>query len=167
MILDKHYIAYTYAPVLQDELAFTVCLQVQFKSLEDVVQWNMDVDIGKPLTAKLDLNRPARKNSCQQTCLMPHSPSTSPSHSPASDRRFHSQSPCFSQRHGNPYLNVYEPLYGAVGGHGYHAGLPMHEHYAYLGENVPSSPLTLPSIPIETTDDMEDMQNDFMNSLQF
>uniref|UniRef100_A0A8C2DRE7 MALT paracaspase 1 n=1 Tax=Cyprinus carpio TaxID=7962 RepID=A0A8C2DRE7_CYPCA len=76
---------------LKEELAFTVCLQVQFNSLDDLVQWNMDVSIGKPLTAKLDLNRPTRKNSCQLTCPMPHSPSTSPSHSPASDRRFHSQ----------------------------------------------------------------------------
>uniref|UniRef100_A0A673M4L7 Mucosa-associated lymphoid tissue lymphoma translocation protein 1-like n=1 Tax=Sinocyclocheilus rhinocerous TaxID=307959 RepID=A0A673M4L7_9TELE len=87
---------------LKEELAFTVCLHVQFNSLDDLVQWNMDVNVGKPLTAKLDLNRPTRKNSCQLTCHMPHSPSTSPSHSPASDRRFHSQGP---QQHTNPYLN--------------------------------------------------------------
>ncbi|XP_057181053.1 mucosa-associated lymphoid tissue lymphoma translocation protein 1 isoform X2 [Triplophysa rosa] len=152
---------------LRDDLAFTVCLQVQFKSLEDVVQWNMDVNIGKPLTAKLDLNRPARKNSCQQTCLMPHSPSTSPSHSPASDRRFHSPSLCSPQHRANPYLNVCEPLFGAAGGHGYHLGVPTHGDHTYMCENVPSSPLTPQSIPIETTDDMEDMQNDFMSSLQF
>ncbi|KTG02286.1 hypothetical protein cypCar_00026545 [Cyprinus carpio] len=103
---------------LKEELAFTVCLQVLFNSLDDLVQWNMDVNIGKPLTAKLDLNRPTRKNSCQLTCPMPHSPSTSPSHSPASDRRFHSQGPCFPQQHTNPYLNVCEPLHGAVGGYG-------------------------------------------------
>uniref|UniRef100_A0A8C2I728 MALT paracaspase 1 n=1 Tax=Cyprinus carpio TaxID=7962 RepID=A0A8C2I728_CYPCA len=106
---------------LKEELAFTVCLQVLFNSLDDLVQWNMDVNIGKPLTAKLDLNRPTRKNSCQLTCPMPHSPSTSPSHSPASDRRFHSQGPCFPQQHTNPYLNVCEPLHGAyIKGKGCH-----------------------------------------------
>nr|XP_055056742.1 mucosa-associated lymphoid tissue lymphoma translocation protein 1 isoform X1 [Misgurnus anguillicaudatus]XP_055056743.1 mucosa-associated lymphoid tissue lymphoma translocation protein 1 isoform X1 [Misgurnus anguillicaudatus] len=149
---------------LRDELAFTVCLQVQFSSLEDLVQWNMDVNIGKPLTAKLDLNRPTRKNSCQLTCPMPHSPSTSPSHSPSSDRRFHSHGPCFSQMHANPYLNVCEPPCGAIGGHG---EFRMCNDYTYPCDNVPGSPSTPLSIPIETTDDVDDMQNEFMNSLQF
>uniref|UniRef100_A0A8C0YL48 MALT paracaspase 1 n=2 Tax=Cyprinus carpio TaxID=7962 RepID=A0A8C0YL48_CYPCA len=149
---------------LKEELAFTVCLQVLFNSLDDLVQWNMDVNIGKPLTAKLDLNRPTRKNSCQLTCPMPHSPSTSPSHSPASDRRFHSQGPCFPQQHTNPYLNVCEPLHGAVGGYG---DFRMYVDHTYQYENMPCSPfLNPPSIPIETTDDIDDMQNEFMNSLQ-
>uniref|UniRef100_A0A8C0YPT8 MALT paracaspase 1 n=1 Tax=Cyprinus carpio carpio TaxID=630221 RepID=A0A8C0YPT8_CYPCA len=147
---------------LKEELAFTVCLQVLFNSLDDLVQWNMDVNIGKPLTAKLDLNRPTRKNSCQLTCPMPHSPSTSPSHSPASDRRFHSQGPCFPQQHTNPYLNVCEPLHGAVGGYG---DFRMYVDHTYQYENMPCSPfLNPPSIPIETTDDIDDMQNEFMNS---
>ncbi|XP_067263974.1 mucosa-associated lymphoid tissue lymphoma translocation protein 1 isoform X2 [Chanodichthys erythropterus] len=149
---------------LKEELAFTVCLQVQFNSLDDMVQWNMDVNIGKPLTSKLDLNRPTRKNSCQLTCHMPHSPSTSPSHSPACDRRFHSQSPCFPQQHSNPYLNVCEPLHGAIGGY---EDLRLYGDHTYQYENMPCSPfLNPPSIPIETTDDIDDMQNEFMNSLQ-
>ncbi|XP_043094153.1 mucosa-associated lymphoid tissue lymphoma translocation protein 1 isoform X2 [Puntigrus tetrazona] len=147
---------------LKEELAFTVCLQVQFNSLDDLVQWNMDVNVGKPLTAKLDLNRPTRKNSCQLTCHMPHSPSTSPSHSPASDRRFHG--PCFPQQHTNPYLNVCEPLHGAAGGYG---DFRLYVDHAYQYENVPCSTfLNPPSIPIETTDDIDDMQNEFINSLQ-
>uniref|UniRef100_A0A671LED8 Mucosa-associated lymphoid tissue lymphoma translocation protein 1-like n=1 Tax=Sinocyclocheilus anshuiensis TaxID=1608454 RepID=A0A671LED8_9TELE len=146
---------------LKEELAFTVCLHVQFNSLDDLVQWNMDINVGKPLTAKLDLNCPTRKNSCQLTCHMPHSPSTSPSHSPASDRRFHSQGP---QQHTNPYLNVCEPLHGAVGGYG---DFRLYGDHTYQYENMPCSPfLNPPSIPIETTDDIDDMQNEFMNSLQ-
>ncbi|XP_026067964.1 mucosa-associated lymphoid tissue lymphoma translocation protein 1-like isoform X2 [Carassius auratus] len=156
---------------LKEELAFTVCLQVLFNSLDDLVQWNMDVNVGKPLTAKLDLNRPTRKNSCQLTCPMPHSPSTSPSHSPASDRRFHSQGPCFHsqgpcfpQQHNNPYLNVCEPLHGAVGGYG---DFRLYVDHTHQYENIPCLPyLNPPSIPIETTDDIDDMQNEFMNSLQ-
>uniref|UniRef100_A0A9J8AWT7 MALT paracaspase 1 n=1 Tax=Cyprinus carpio carpio TaxID=630221 RepID=A0A9J8AWT7_CYPCA len=162
-----HHCLYTRLSSLQklkEELAFTVCLQVQFNSLDDLVQWNMDVSIGKPLTAKLDLNRPTRKNSCQLTCFIPHSPSTSPSHSPASDRRFHSQGPCFPQQYANPYLNVCEPLHGAVGGYG---DFRLYGDHTYQYENVPCSPfLNPPSIPIETTDDIDDMQNEFMNSLQ-
>uniref|UniRef100_A0A672Q0H1 MALT paracaspase 1 n=1 Tax=Sinocyclocheilus grahami TaxID=75366 RepID=A0A672Q0H1_SINGR len=162
-----HHCLYTRLSSLQklkEELAFTVCLQVQFNSLDELVQWNMDVSIGKPLTAKLDLNRPTRKNSCQLTCLIPHSPSTSPSHSPASDRRFHSQGPCFPQLYANPYLNVCEPLHGAVGGYG---DFRLYVDHTYQYENMPCSPvLNPPSIPIETTDDIDDMQNEFMNSLQ-
>ncbi len=124
----------------------------------------MDVNVGKPLTAKLDLNRPTRKNSCQLTCHIPHSPSTSPSHSPASDRRFHSQEPCIPQQHTNPYLNVCEPLHGAVGGYG---DFRLYVDHTNQYENTPCSPLlNPPSIPIETTDDIDDMQNEFMNSLQ-
>ncbi|XP_051980854.1 mucosa-associated lymphoid tissue lymphoma translocation protein 1 isoform X1 [Xyrauchen texanus] len=149
---------------LKEELAFTVCLQVLFNTLEDLVQWNMDVNIGKPLTAKLDLNRPTLKLNCPLTCHMPHSPSTSPSHSPASDCRFHSQEPNFPQQYANPYLNVCEPLHGAVGGY---RGFQMHAGHTYQYESMPYSTfLTPPSIPIETTDDIDDMQNEFMNSLQ-
>lgn len=146
---------------LKEELAFTVCLQVQFSSLDDLVQWNMHVNIGKPLTAKLDLYRPTRKNSCQVTCHMPHSPSTSPSHSPGSDRRFHSQEPCCPQPYANPYLNVCEHLHGAQAGY---RDFQLNTDHAY--QYMPLSPLTNPpSIPIETTDDIDDMQNDFINSL--
>uniref|UniRef100_A0AAR2IH05 MALT paracaspase 1 n=1 Tax=Pygocentrus nattereri TaxID=42514 RepID=A0AAR2IH05_PYGNA len=131
---------------LKEKLVFTVCLQAEFTSLDEQVQWTKEVDIGKPLIAKLDLHRPTRRNSCQQTCHMPHSPCTSPIPSPGAEH--------------NPYLNVYEPLHGAAGGY----GNSLHGDYAYHYEDTPYSPyMPLPSVPIETTDDIEDVGTDRQN----
>lgn len=113
------------------------------------------MDIGKPLIAKLDLHRPTRRNSCQQTCLMPHSPSTSPSPSPSpgAERLLLHGNPCHHMQSSSPFLHVCEPY-----------GVSLHHDDAYCYEN--NSPYTnLPSVPIETTEDIEDMQNRFMDSL--
>lgn len=150
---------------------------------DDPVHWTKTVNIGKPLIARLDLHRHVRRNSCLQTCLMPHSPSHSPCHSP-------SHSPCHSpgpdhrlhiipgpyqvqdyarlspQHH---YLDVYEPLQGAVGGSGesYYENVsqPQYEP-AYMSAEKLSSSTSRMSIPIETTDDISELQTVFINSLQ-
>ncbi|XP_030647706.1 mucosa-associated lymphoid tissue lymphoma translocation protein 1 [Chanos chanos] len=148
---------------LRETLVFTVCLQAKYTALDDLVHWTTEVNIGKPLIAKLDLHRNARRNSCQQTCHMPHSPSHSPSHSPGADRMYQ-QDPCFPQQYTNTYLNVYEPSHGATGGY---AHVTPHDNYLLQYDHVPYLPYAAPpSMPIETTDDIDDMQNDFMNSLQ-
>uniref|UniRef100_A0A096LS16 MALT1 paracaspase n=1 Tax=Poecilia formosa TaxID=48698 RepID=A0A096LS16_POEFO len=69
---------------LREELVFTVCLQGTFAAMDDdhPIFWTKSVNIGKPLIARLDLHRAVRRNSCLQTCMMPHSPSQSPCHSP-------------------------------------------------------------------------------------
>ncbi|XP_076853908.1 mucosa-associated lymphoid tissue lymphoma translocation protein 1 isoform X2 [Brachyhypopomus gauderio] len=150
---------------LKEKLVFTVCLQAEFTSLEEQVQWTMEVDIGKPLIAKLDLHRPTRRNSCQLTCNMPHSPCPSPIPSPGAERLPPHQIPCLHPQSCNSHLHVYEPLYGAAGCFG---NVHTHSDYPYLYENAPYSPYApLPSVPIETTDDVEDMQNVLMDSLHF
>uniref|UniRef100_A0A4W4HF00 MALT paracaspase 1 n=1 Tax=Electrophorus electricus TaxID=8005 RepID=A0A4W4HF00_ELEEL len=150
---------------LKEKLVFTVCLQAEFTSLEEQVQWTVEVDIGKPLIAKLDLHRPTRRNSCQLTCHMPHSPCTSPTPSPGAEHMLLHQMPFLHPQSCSPHLHVYEPLYGAAGGFG---NTQTHGHYEYHYENIPCSPyLPLPSVPIETTDDVEDMQNKLMDSLHF
>ncbi|XP_060763027.1 mucosa-associated lymphoid tissue lymphoma translocation protein 1 isoform X2 [Neoarius graeffei] len=147
---------------LKENLVFTVCLQAEFKSLDEQVQWTKEVDIGKPLIAKLDLHRPTRRNSCQQTCLMPHSPSTSPSPSPGAERLLVHRIPCHHPQPSSPFLHVCEPLHGAAGAY----RDSLHNDYAYHDENNSySSCMHLPSVPIETTEDIEDMQNRFMDSL--
>uniref|UniRef100_A0A7N8XGQ5 MALT paracaspase 1 n=1 Tax=Mastacembelus armatus TaxID=205130 RepID=A0A7N8XGQ5_9TELE len=75
---------------LREELVFTVCLQGTFTAMdEDPVHWTKSISIGKPLIARLDLHRAMRRNSCLQTCMMPHSPSYSPCHSPGPEHRLH------------------------------------------------------------------------------
>uniref|UniRef100_A0A667XUE8 MALT paracaspase 1 n=1 Tax=Myripristis murdjan TaxID=586833 RepID=A0A667XUE8_9TELE len=144
---------------LKEELVFTVCLQGAFTAMDDdTVHWTRSINIGKPLIARLDLHRAMRRNSCLQTCMMPHSPSHSPCHSPGPDRLSPQQ----------PYL--YEPLQGAAGG----CADSYYEHLNQLHFESPfestAGPTGSPgqhSIPIETTDDLSELQTVFINSLQF
>ncbi|XP_058231477.1 mucosa-associated lymphoid tissue lymphoma translocation protein 1 isoform X1 [Hemibagrus wyckioides] len=145
---------------LKENLVFTICLQAEFTSLDEQVQWKKEVDIGKPLIAKLDLHRPTRRNSCQQTCLMPHSPSTSPSLSPGAEQLVLQGILCHHPQSSSPFLHVCEPLHRTAGAY----GDSQQDDYAYhYDNNLPY--MRLPSVPIETTEDIEDMQNRFMDSL--
>lgn len=146
---------------------------------DDPVHWTKTVNIGKPLIARLDLHQTVRRNSCLQTCLMPHSPSHSPCHSPC-----HSPGPehCLHIIPGpylvqnnnrlspqHQYLDVYEPLQGAMGGLGdyYYGNLSQpHPDPAYTSVGKLSSSPSRMSIPIETTDDISELQTMFINSLQ-
>uniref|UniRef100_A0A8C9Y4B0 MALT paracaspase 1 n=1 Tax=Sander lucioperca TaxID=283035 RepID=A0A8C9Y4B0_SANLU len=142
---------------LREELVFTVCLQGTFTAMDDEsVHWTKSINIGKPLIARLDLNRAMRRNSCMQTCGMPHSPSHSPCHSPGR----------LSPQHH--YLDVYERVQGAVGGCGdsfYDLSKSRYEPAYDSAAGLSSSPGRL-SIPIETTDDINELQTVFINSLQ-
>uniref|UniRef100_A0A3Q3WYK6 Uncharacterized protein n=1 Tax=Mola mola TaxID=94237 RepID=A0A3Q3WYK6_MOLML len=150
---------------LKEELVFTVCLQGTFATMDDgPVHWTKSIDIGKPLIARLDLHRVTRRNSCLQTCLMPHSPSHSPCHSPGPEHCLHFRlSP---QQH---YLDVYEPLQGAMGGCGdsYYENVSLSR---YESGNTSASGLSgspgRHSIPIEATDDITELQAVFIDSLQ-
>ncbi|CAB1319535.1 unnamed protein product [Coregonus sp. 'balchen'] len=164
---------------LRDQLGFTVCLQGSFKAVDELVDWTTDVNIGKPLIARLDLHRTMRRNSCLQTCPMPHSPSHSPCHSPGAEHlhpHIHHPHP---QDHGllsphcsSPYLDVYEPLQGAVGGSGC-VSSTLYDNCSFSHYGCTSSDSVLlnspgrASIPIETTDDINELQTVFINSLQF
>lgn len=164
----------------QEELIFTICLQGTFVSMDDnPVHWTKTVNIGKPLIARLDLHQLVRRNSCLQTCLMPHSPSQSPCHSPCHSpgpehhlhlipgpHQVQDYSRLSPQHH---YLDVYEPLQGAMGGSGesYYENLSQpHCDAAYSSVGKLSSSPTRMSIPIETTEDISELQTVFINSLQ-
>ncbi|XP_031161854.1 mucosa-associated lymphoid tissue lymphoma translocation protein 1 isoform X1 [Sander lucioperca] len=160
---------------LREELVFTVCLQGTFTAMDDEsVHWTKSINIGKPLIARLDLNRAMRRNSCMQTCGMPHSPSHSPCHSPGPEHHLHlhygsHQAQDYSrlspQHH---YLDVYERVQGAVGGCGdsfYDLSKSRYEPAYDSAAGLSSSPGRL-SIPIETTDDINELQTVFINSLQ-
>ncbi|XP_071339754.1 mucosa-associated lymphoid tissue lymphoma translocation protein 1 isoform X1 [Trachinotus anak] len=161
---------------LREELVFTVCLQGTFPAMDDdPVHWTKSINIGKPLIARLDLHRAMRRNSCLQTCLMPHSPSHSPCHSPGPEHRLQlhhvlHQAQDYSrlspQQH---YLDVYERLQGAAGGCGdsYYENLSQcrYEQMCDSAGGLSSSPGRL-SIPIEASDDINELQTVFINSLQ-
>ncbi|XP_034397906.1 mucosa-associated lymphoid tissue lymphoma translocation protein 1 isoform X2 [Cyclopterus lumpus] len=157
---------------LREELVFTVCLQGSFTAMEDEsVHWTKSINIGKPLIARLDLNRAVRRNSCLQTCLLAHSPSHSPCHSPGLEHHLHPHHRShqtqdhnrLSPQHLSP--DVYEHQ-GAVGGRveSFDGQSRCEPAYDSVG-GLSSSPGGL-SIPIETTDDINELQTVFINSLQ-
>lgn len=158
----------------------TICLQGTFVSMDDddPVHWTKTVNIGKPLIARLDLHRLTRRNSCMQTCLMPHSPSHSPSHSPCHspglEHHLHIGPGAYQVQDYNRlspqhrYLDVYEPLQGAAGGSGdsYYENVSQAccDPACVSPGKLSSSPGRM-SIPIETTDDISELQTVFINSL--
>ncbi|XP_068594940.1 mucosa-associated lymphoid tissue lymphoma translocation protein 1 [Brachionichthys hirsutus] len=157
---------------LREELVFTVCLQGTFTAMaDDPVHWMKHINIGKPLISRLDLNRDMRRNSCMQTCSMPHSPCQSP----GPERCLylhqglpqpHDYSRLSPQHH---YLDVYEHVQGAAGGCGdsYYDNLSQSRYEpAYDSPGgLPSSPSRV-SIPIEAPEDIAELQTVFINSLQ-
>ncbi|CAJ1069201.1 mucosa-associated lymphoid tissue lymphoma translocation protein 1 isoform X1 [Xyrichtys novacula] len=154
---------------LREELVFTVCLQGTYPAMDDdPVHWTKSINIGKPLIARLDLHRAVRRNSCLQTCMMPHSPSHSPCHSPGPEHHLH-------LHHGTHQAQDYSRLspqqyyLGAVGGCGdscyENVSQPHHECAYDSAPGLSVSPGRL-SIPIETTDDIDELQAVFINSLQ-
>ncbi|XP_056275766.1 mucosa-associated lymphoid tissue lymphoma translocation protein 1 isoform X2 [Pseudoliparis swirei] len=161
---------------LREELVFTVCLQGTFTAMEDEsVHWTKSINIGKPLIARLDLNRAVRRNSCLQTCLMAHSPSHSPCQSPGPE---HHLQPLHYRPHQTQDYNRLSPQHhspdvyehqGAAGGcgetFGDNVGQSRHEPAYGSAGGLSSSPGGL-SIPIETTEDINELQAVFINSLQ-
>ncbi|XP_053277723.1 mucosa-associated lymphoid tissue lymphoma translocation protein 1 isoform X2 [Pleuronectes platessa] len=135
---------------LREELVFTVCLQGTYPAMDnDPVHWTKSINIGKPLIARLDLHGAMRKNSCLQTCLMPHSPSNSPCHSPRPEH-------CLHLHHGLLQAQDHSRL------------SPQHPHGAVgdsYYESLSSSPGRM-SIPIEASDDINELHSVFINSLQ-
>ncbi|XP_051806861.1 mucosa-associated lymphoid tissue lymphoma translocation protein 1 isoform X1 [Acanthochromis polyacanthus] len=162
---------------LREELVFTVCLQGTFASMDDdhPVHWTKSVNIGKPLIARLDLHRAMRRNSCLQTCMMPHSPSHSPCHSPGPEHRLHPHHGSLQAQDSNRlspqqrYLDICEHLQGTVGGcrdsYCDHLSQRRYDPPYDSPEGLSSSPGRL-SIPIEATDDIDELQTVFINSLQ-
>lgn len=138
------------------------------------IHWTKSINIGKPLIARLDLHRAMRRNSCLQTCLMPHSPSHSPCHSPGPEHQLHLYHGVHQVQDYNrlspqhPYLEIGEHPQGAVGG----SGISYYDNVSQCGYEPPydyaglSSSLDRLSIPIEAPDDVSELQAVFINSLQ-
>ncbi|XP_077418561.1 mucosa-associated lymphoid tissue lymphoma translocation protein 1 isoform X2 [Vanacampus margaritifer] len=131
---------------LKDDLAFTACLRGASPAMDadDSVCWTESVNIGKPLIARLDLHRATRQNSCLLTCPMPHSPTAHnrhpnprPDHPPDRESgRLAPQHHCLDLPQG-----VRMAADAAAAAHG-------------------------SSIPIEASDDMDELQTAFIESLQ-
>ncbi|XP_051866428.1 mucosa-associated lymphoid tissue lymphoma translocation protein 1-like isoform X2 [Pristis pectinata] len=162
---------------LKERLVFTVCLRYQYHGLDEPVEEVKEVDVGKPLIAKLDIHRVIRRNSCLMTCPMPHSPSHSPVHSPShSPVRSLACCPEFEHYHhhhnqrfqNNSHLGVYNPNSAMVGAMGCSISdsctYTTYTHMTGEGQCC-SSQVREINVPVEN--DINDLQSDFSNCLQF
>ena len=60
--------------LLQEHLIFTVCLHYEYPGIEDTMDERKEVNVGKPLIAKLGLHHGYKNNNCLQTCCMANNP---------------------------------------------------------------------------------------------
>lgn len=79
----------------QEHLIFTVCLSYQYSGLEDTVEEKQEVNVGKPLIAKLDIHRGLGRKTCFQTCIMCNGPYQSSASTSAGGGHYHSSQDSF------------------------------------------------------------------------
>ncbi|KAM5222316.1 mucosa-associated lymphoid tissue lymphoma translocation protein 1 isoform 2-T2 [Ctenodactylus gundi] len=135
---------------LKEHLIFTVCLSYQYSGLEDTVEEKQEVNVGKPLIAKLDMHRSLGRKTCYQTCL-------------TSDGPYHSSAPTLEG--AGHYPSPQDSLRGVY-----------HSHLANSDSSMPSArchcsrtpstcissyhshhyscQLSRSNVPVETTDEV-------------
>ena len=84
------------SPPPQEHLVFTVCLSYQYSGLEDTVEEKREVNVGKPLIAKLDIHRGSGSKTHFQTCVMCDGPYHSPAAGSAGAARYRPPRDSFS-----------------------------------------------------------------------
>ncbi|XP_029475249.1 mucosa-associated lymphoid tissue lymphoma translocation protein 1 [Rhinatrema bivittatum] len=155
---------------LKERLTFTVCLHYQYQGMEDTVEERKDVDVGKPLVAKLDIYHGLRRNSCLQTCPMPHSPSHSlcPSQVPSGGvTEQYLSSP--SHQYSSPHLGLSHPTCLSSGRdiQSAHCEFGLYSDVLTSGQRVQSN-LAFASksnIPVEMTDDTSELLSTLTDGL--
>ncbi|XP_042818695.1 mucosa-associated lymphoid tissue lymphoma translocation protein 1 isoform X1 [Panthera onca] len=80
---------------LKEHLIFTVCVSYQYSGLEDTVEEKQEVNVGKPLIAKLDIHRGLGRKTCFQTCVMCNGPYQSPASTSTGAGQYHSSQDSF------------------------------------------------------------------------
>ncbi|XP_071587663.1 mucosa-associated lymphoid tissue lymphoma translocation protein 1-like isoform X1 [Heliangelus exortis] len=74
--LPKHclYTRLTSLQKLREHLIFTVCLHYEYPGMEDTMDERKEVNVGKPLIAKLGLHHGFKTSNCLQTSFMANNP---------------------------------------------------------------------------------------------
>ncbi|XP_051019407.1 mucosa-associated lymphoid tissue lymphoma translocation protein 1 [Acomys russatus] len=135
---------------LKEHLIFTVCLSYQYLGLEDTVEEKQEVNVGKPLIAKLDMHRGLGRKTCFQACRIPDEPyhsSTTTSegagHFPSSQDSFRDVYPSHlgNSDSGMPP----DRCHCSRTPHAFISSYPAHHYSCQFGRN---------NVPIETTDEV-------------
>ncbi|XP_034374103.1 mucosa-associated lymphoid tissue lymphoma translocation protein 1 isoform X2 [Arvicanthis niloticus] len=134
---------------LKEHLIFTVCLSYQYSGLEDTVEEKQEVNVGKPLIAKLDMHRGLGRKTCFQACRMPDEPYHSSTATSVGAGHFHSPQDSFHDVYHSHLGNSDSGMppdrcHCSRTPHSFISNYPP-DHYCQFGRS---------NVPVETTDEM-------------
>lgn len=153
--------------LLQEHLIFTVCLHYEYSGIEDTMDERKEINVGKPLIAKLGLHPGFQTQNCLQTRCMPGYPFHNPVESSPEAAEYYTPGHC--QPSSSP--GVHHPSCAcsnsitqaeACSCSGTARMLaPRHQvqHYSPTVEKQ--------NVPVETTDDTVELEFLLSDSLSF
>ncbi|NWI49520.1 MALT1 protein, partial [Calyptomena viridis] len=152
---------------LREHLIFTVCLHYEYSGIEEIIDEKKEVNVGKPLIAKLGLHHGFKPSNCAQTCCMAGYPSHNPIESSLEAAKYYIPGHC----QPNSCPGVYHPNHTcsasviqpeACSCNGTSRALaPRHEVQDY------SPAVEKGNVPVETTDDTVELEFLLSDSLSF
>lgn len=152
-------------PLLQEHLIFTVCLHYEYSGIEDTMDERKEINVGKPLIAKLGLHRGFKTRNCPQTCCMPGYPFHNPVESSPEAAEYYIPSHC----HPSSCPGVYHPNCAcstsitqpeACSCNGTSRILASRCEVQHYSPTVEKS-----NVPVETTDDTVELEFSLSDSL--
>lgn len=134
----------------QEHLVFTICLSYQYSGLEDTVEEKQEVNVGKPLIAKLDIHRGSGRKTCFQTCVMCNGPYPSSAASSTGAARYRPPQDSFSGAYHSHLSNSSSvmPSDGCRCSRTADTFLSSHHTHGYSRQFGRSN------VPVETTDEI-------------
>ncbi|CAO2594298.1 Mucosa-associated lymphoid tissue lymphoma translocation protein 1 homolog, partial [Lemmus lemmus] len=134
---------------LKEHLIFTVCLSYQYSGLEDTVEEKQEVNVGKPLIAKLDMHRGLGRKTCFQACRMPDEPYHSSTPTSGGAGHFHSSQDSFHGVYhshlGNSDSDMPDRCHCSRTPHAFISSYPTHHYSCQFARS---------NVPVETTDEI-------------
>ncbi|XP_010001955.1 PREDICTED: mucosa-associated lymphoid tissue lymphoma translocation protein 1 [Chaetura pelagica] len=152
---------------LREHLIFTVCLHYEYPGIEDTMDERKEVNVGKPLIAKLGLHHGFRNNNCLQTSCVANNPFHNQTESNPVPTKYYVTSHCqpnscpglYHRNHGCSD-SIRQPETCSCNGTS-RTPASRHEVGNY------SSPVAESNVPVETTDDTVELEFLLSDSLRF
>ncbi|XP_056369879.1 mucosa-associated lymphoid tissue lymphoma translocation protein 1 isoform X2 [Oenanthe melanoleuca] len=152
---------------LREHLIFTVCLHYEYSGIEDTMDERKEINVGKPLIAKLGLHRGFKPRNCPQTCCMPGYPFHNPVESSPEAAEHYIPSHCHPSsspgvHHPNCACSPSITQPGACSCNGTSSTLASRHEVQHYSSAVEKS-----NVPVETTDDAVELEFFLSDSLSF
>ncbi|NWX66252.1 MALT1 protein, partial [Promerops cafer] len=152
---------------LREHLIFTVCLHYEYSGIEDTMDERKEINIGKPLIAKLGLHHGFKTKNCPQTCCMPGYPFHNPVESSPEAAEYYIPSHCQPSScpgvyHPNCACSASITQPEACSCNGTSRILASRHEVQHYSPTVEKT-----NVPVETTDDTVELEFFLSDSLSF